>query len=122
MLLVLFVCLCFSNPLYFINPNLTKYLIARSGYYSSHGFHYNLDQISTILFILFQVGSPIPSWWMNITMNFDLGNLSFNESVDATIVIWFPTLLHQFTFAITLDIDHEQLSKQVCVPRVSSAQ
>eukprot|EP00057_Strongylocentrotus_purpuratus_P006506 XP_011660980.1 PREDICTED: beta-mannosidase isoform X2 [Strongylocentrotus purpuratus] len=73
-----------------------------------------------VVAIPYEVGTPIPSWWMNVTMNFDLGNLSSNESVDATIIIWFPTLHYQFTFAITLDIDHEQISKQVSVPQAQT--
>ncbi|XP_063965310.1 beta-mannosidase-like isoform X1 [Lytechinus pictus] len=63
------------------------------------------------------VSEPPNPGWLNITMYFDLGNLPSNESINATVLVWFPTMNYTKIFDIEIDIDHDQISKQVFVPK-----
>ena len=58
------------------------------------------------------------SWWLNITVHFDLGNIDEGQTVAGALYVQIPSLLVNKTYPVSINEDVTQTSLQVQAPQV----
>ncbi|XP_071481177.1 beta-mannosidase-like [Diadema antillarum] len=75
--------------------------------------------IRDVVAVPYRGGKPM-SWWLNITVHFDLGDIDEGQTVASALYVQIPNLLVNKTFPVSINEDVTQISLQVQAPQAET--